>query len=151
MFYANIYLNGSGAFRETGALRFLLSRRAHLLTTGPQARRWQPSRWSGCALCETDCTLCGERQPMLPRLWSRSSLPARRDRFAVPFACENLHPAALSQRQGESRMIALLSLCRKRNRKRKKNRGENDWQFTIWKRRSSAEAPGARLVRHRPI
>ena len=31
-------------------------------------------------------------------------------------ACENLPPAALSQKQGESKMIALLSLLRKRNR-----------------------------------
>jgi hypothetical protein len=32
-------------------------------------------------------------------------------------ACENLPQAALSQRQGESKMIALFSLLRKRNRK----------------------------------
>ena len=38
--FASIFLNGSGAFRETGALHFLLSRRAHLLTTCPQGRWW---------------------------------------------------------------------------------------------------------------
>jgi hypothetical protein len=33
-------------------------------------------------------------------------------------ACENLHPAALSQRQGESKMIVLLSLWRKEKQKK---------------------------------
>ncbi len=39
------------------------------------------------ALCEADCALCEERNPMLPGLRSRSSLSARRDWCAAPFAC----------------------------------------------------------------
>ena len=69
-----------------------------------------------CAL-RGGCGSCGSLQTMLPRLRFRSSLSVRRDRCTDPSACENLHPAALSQRQGESKMIALLSLLRKRNRK----------------------------------
>ncbi len=40
------------------------------------------------------------------------------DRRADPSACENLHPASLSQRQGESKRIALLSLWRKEKQKK---------------------------------
>ena len=101
-----------------------------------------------CAL-RGGCGSCGSLQPMLPRLRSRSSLPARRKRCAVSSACENLPPAALSQRRGVTKMIALLSLLRKRNRK--KNRGENDWPFTIWRQRSSAAEQAVPPVRLRPI
>jgi len=59
-----------------------LSRRAHLLTTCPQGRRWCPSLWSGRALCEADCALCGERQAMSPGL---------RTPVAIPCAEEPIH------------------------------------------------------------
>ena len=71
------------------------------------------------ALCEAAGALCGERQPMLPRLRSRSSLSARRERYTSPSACKNLPPAASSQRQGQSCLAAPVSLLRKRNRKRR--------------------------------
>ena len=145
MFCASISHNGSGGVPGDRGAPLFLSRRAHLLTTRAAGGGMASGQR---ALCEADCALCGERQPILPGLRSQSSLAVRRDRYAVPFACENLPPAALSQRQGESKMIALLSLLRKRNRK---IGGENDWQFTIWKRRSSAEARAAPPAQPRPI
>jgi len=65
-------------------------------------------------------------------------------------ACENLPLAALSQRRGESKMIAPLSLLRKRNRKSKYG-GDSNWQYTTWKRKSSAEARADPHAQHRPI
>ena len=100
------------------------------------------------------CGSCGSLQPMLPRLRSRSSLSARRDRCAAPFACENLPLYAPRVRQlyrrGRDGQVcpSLYSLLRKRNRK---IGGENDWQSTIWRRRSLAEARVAPSARPRLI
>ena len=159
-----------GAFRETGALCFLLSRRAHLLTTCPQGRWWYPSRWSGSRArlrAKSLATLgCAPTRLAAARRPRRDAAPAgayrqrcqscgfghrclRRGKAYLPSACENLPPAALSQRQGDTKRIALLSLWRKRNRNG--IGGENGWQFTIWRRRSSAEGRVARPARLRPI
>ena len=99
MFCASISHNGSGGVPGDRGAPLFLSRRAHLLTTRAAGGGMASGQR---ALCEADCALCGERQPILPGLRSQSSLAVRRDRYAVPFACENLPPAALSQRQGES-------------------------------------------------
>ena len=116
MFCASISHNGSGGVPGDRGAPLFLSRRAHLLTTRAAGGGMASGQR---ALCEADCALCGERQPILPGLRSQSSLAVRRDRYAVPFACENLPPAALSQRQGESKKIALLSLCRKEKQKKR--------------------------------
>ena len=49
-----------------------------------------------------------------------------------------------------SQKFGLLSLLRKRNRKRKYG-GDSNWQYTTWKRRSSAEAQVDPHAQHRPI
>ena len=135
----------------TGALRFLFSRRAHLLTTGPQARWWY-CRDASDARSARRIALSSESARQCRRACEqRSPLPARRDRYtSSPSACENLHLAAFTQRQGESKMIALLSLLRKRNRKSKYG-GDSNWQYTTWKRKSSAEARADPHAQHRPI
>ena len=56
-----------GAFRETGALRFLFVPKG-ALTHHLRSRRWFPSFRSGRALCEADRALCGERETMTPSL-----------------------------------------------------------------------------------
>ena len=105
-----------------------LSRRAHLLTTCPQGRRWYPSLRSGRALCEADCALCGERQTMLsPSLRASAVIgcTAGRSVFArfaallqivvlcrdiLPSACENLpqHKARPSGAAALSQLWTML-------------------------------------------
>ena len=65
-------------------------------------------------------------------------------------ACENLPLAALSQRRGESKMNAPLSLFAKEKQKSKYG-GDSNWQYTTWKRKSSAEARADPHAQHRPI
>ena len=103
------------------------------------------------ALCAADCALFGERQTMPPCLRAAVAIVCA-EWISAPIhsACENLHPAALSQRQGESKMIALVSLLGKRNRKSKYG-GDSNWQYTTWKRKSSAEARADPHAQHRPI
>ena len=171
MFCASIFFNGSGAFRETGALRFLFIPKGaltHHLPAGqavvtfplvrPCARlRAKSLAMLGCAPTRLAAARrprrdasCGSLQPMLPRLRSRSSLSARRNRCGVSSACKNLLPAALSQRQGRAGLPAPAFSFAKENQK--KNRGgENDWRFIIWRRRSSAEERAAPHARPRPI
>ena len=64
MFYESIFNNGSGAFRETGALRFFIIRRAHLLTTGQRPAVVSLSSVGLCALHEASagCFSRGGRQ-----------------------------------------------------------------------------------------
>ena len=112
------FITRGGAFRETGALRFFLSRGAHLLTTSsPQApyplptpsgrsRSFRcsssPRKVSGLYGAPGDdiaalrqpralrggCGSCGSLQPMPLRLRSWSSLSVRRDRCAVQLCCD---------------------------------------------------------------
>ena len=98
---------------------FSFSRRAHLLTTCPQGRWWY-CRVASDARSARRIALSSESARQCRRTCEqRSPLSALRERYTSPSACENLHPAALSQRQGKSKIIALLSLLRKRNRKTK--------------------------------
>ena len=66
MFYASIFNNGSGAFRETGALRFFYYPKGAFTHHLPVGQAVVLPLCVSRALCEADCTLCGERQPMLP-------------------------------------------------------------------------------------
>ena len=112
-----ITLSTTGAFRETGrSSLFFVPKGAltHHLPAGQAVVTFPLVR--PCAL-RGGCGSCGSLQPMLPRLRSRSSLPARGKRCAASLACENQPLAALSQRQGDAKMIALLSLCRKEKQK----------------------------------
>ena len=88
-----------GVLGEPGRSVFFISRRAHLFTTRPQARRWYCRDASDArsarriALSSESARQC--RRACGPRL----PLSALRERYASPSACENLHPAAFSQRQ----------------------------------------------------
>ena len=72
---------------------------------------------------------------MLPRLWTPVIIVCAKGISAsIPFTCENLPLAALSQRPGRSFLtFPAFSFAKE---KQKKNRGEYDWQSTIWRRRS---------------
>ena len=75
-----------------------------------------------------------ERQTMLPRLRSRSALPARRDRCSDSSACENLHTGSFFAEAGTDRFARPCVLfATKRNRKGNYG-GESDWRYTTWKR-----------------
>ena len=96
------------------------------------------------------CGSCGSLQPMLPRLRSWSSLSARSGSVRRSTPPAKTCTRQFYRRGRPSQKFGLLSLLRKRNRKRKYG-GDSDWQYTTWKRRSSAEEQAARLARHRPI
>ncbi len=116
MFYASIFSNESGAFRKTGALRFLFY---------PEGRTYSPP-----ALRVVVWPVANVRSARRIALTAESARQCCRgcgpghhclrggNAAALPSACENLPPAALSQRQSESKKIALLSLCRKEKPKK---------------------------------
>ena len=124
-----ITLSMTGAFRETGASFFFIPKGA--LTHHLRSRRWYPSLRSGRALCEADRALCGERQTMPPSLLASVVIACAAGRRLSPHlhlrckslslpwdnlppACENLPPAALSQRWTmPSRTVHFLLLAPK--------------------------------------
>ena len=135
-----------GAFGQP-SVPFLLSRRAHLLTT-PKGR-WYCLR-QPCAL-RGGCGSCGSLWTMPQLCGAAVIVHAGCSRFLFGNncnpACENLPPAALSQRW-TALPLCPFSLLRKRNRK---IGGEATWQFITWKQRWSAVGPGALPLRQQPI
>ena len=150
MFYARIFSNGSGAFRETGVLRFFFIPKGalthHLL--GGQAVVAFP--------LVRPCALRGG-------LRSLRRAPAKAAGTAVPviiaYAKRSVRRSLRLQKPATGSFIAVqgrtglpapaFSFAKETE---KENRGgENDWQFTIWRQRSSAGARDARLARPRPI
>ena len=139
-----------GVLGEPGRSVFFITRRAHLLTTCPQGRRWYCRVASGArsarrialsAESTRQCRrACGQRSPLSARSGSvrRSTPPAK--------TCTR----QLYRRGRPSQKFGLLSLLRKRNRKRKYG-GDSDWQYTTWKRKSSAEAQAGPHAQHQLI
>ena len=118
MYYARSFHDGSGAFRETGALRFLFVPKGaltHHLPAGQAVVAFPLVR---------PCALRGGLRSLrrAPDNAAETAVPViivcAEELLRLSSACENLHPAALSQRQGESKMIVLLSLWRKEKQKK---------------------------------
>ena len=132
---------GRGAFGQSG-VPFLLSRRAHLLTT-------PKGRWYACGIvrsprgiaasaeasrqCHSTCGRCCHRlrRSQLFPFWKQSA-PCPHKPATGSFVC------------GYDPMLDFgsFSLLRKRNRKRK-NEVNKIWRFIIWRRRWSVGAQGA--------
>ena len=91
-----------GVLGEPGRSVFFITRRAHLLTTCPLGRRWYCRDASGARSARRIALSAESTRQCRRACGQRSPLSARRERYSSPFACENLPPAALSQRQGES-------------------------------------------------
>ena len=148
MFYASIFNNGSGAFRETGALRFFYYPKGaltHHLPAGQVVVAFplvRPCALRGglCSLRRAPANAAGAAVPVIIAC-AEGSLRC----FPPP---AKTCPRQLCRRGRDGHVCPpLLSLLRKRNRK---IGGENDWRFTIWKRRSSAAGQAAPPARPRP-
>ena len=137
---------GQGAFGQP-SVPFLLSRRAHLLTT-PKGR-WYYLR-QPCAL-RGGCGFCGSLMDNATSRQCCCHCPRRRlyvllhhqnccFRFGnnSPPACENLPPAVLSQ-LWVSLSCDTHFLFAKKKQKQERKDGENEWRSTTWKQRWSAE------------
>jgi len=135
-----------GAFGQP-SVPFLLSRRAHLLTT-PKGR-WYYLR-QPCAL-RGGCGFCGSLMDNATSRLCCCHCPRRRlyvllhhqnccFRFGnnSPPACENLPPAVLSQ-LWVSLSCDTHFLFAKKKQKQERKDGENEWRSTTWKQRWSAE------------
>lgn len=57
-------------------------------------------------------------------------------------------PSSFIAEAGHPNSLACFLFC---ERETEKHGGESDWQYTTWKRRSSAEARADLLAQHRPI
>ena len=139
-----------GAFGQP-SVPFLLSRRAHLLTT-PKGR-WYCLRQS-CAL-RGRCGFYGSLMDNATLRLCCCHCPRRRFNVLLhmhnkgmaichspkPPACENLPPAVF--RSYGYRSCDTIFFLRKRNKNRKREDGENGWRSITWKRRWSAEVRGA--------
>ena len=142
-----------GAFGQP-SVPFLLSRRAHLLTT-PKGR-WYPLRGS-CAL-RGGCGFCGSLMdnatPRLccchcPRSWRAAitspNTVASTDSIP-PTARINLPPAALFAIMTVSSADGHFLFAKKKQKAKGRKDGENEWRSTTWKQRWSAEVrDGLRL------
>jgi len=138
-----------GAFGQP-SVPFLLSRRAHLLTT-PKGR-WYPLRGS-CAL-RGGCGFCGSLMDNATALWrccycprSRCAVIASPNSVALtdaipPTARINLPPAALFAFMTVSSADGHFLFAKKKQKQERKD-GENEWRFTTWKQRWSAEVRDA--------
>jgi len=139
-----------GAFGQP-SVPFLLSRRAHLLTT-PKGR-WYCLR-QPCAL-RGGCGFCGSLMDNATTLRSCCHCPRRRlyvllhhqnccFRFGnnPPPACENLPPAVLSQLWVSLSCDAHFLFAKKKQKQERKD-GENEWRSITWKQRWSAEVRDA--------
>lgn len=145
-------LNPLGGLRETGGLPLF----------SPEGRTYSPPVKQAVvclrhrALSEGDCGCCGSLQTMPQHLrvpLSSSAQTANSLRRAqrigaeilypmLPPACANLPPAALPQRWAGVLPVHFLFYERETE---KRNEVNERWQFTIWKRRWSAEAQDALL------
>ena len=148
-----------GAFGQP-SVPFLLSRRAHLLTTR-KAGGGYPSRWSGRALFTKRLSALLQRGQAMPQagiacaagfMFCTISKKQCGRHIATPIpppACENLPPAVLSQL-----WVSLLrhpfSFCEKEIKTGtpcfgayQRKDAENGWRSITWKRRWSAEVRGA--------
>jgi len=142
-----------GAFGQP-SVPFLLSRRAHLLTT-PKGR-WYCLR-QPCAL-RGGCGFCGSLMDNATSRQCCCHCPRRRlyvllhhqnccFRFEnnSPPACENLPPAVLSQLWVSLSCDTHFLFAKKKQKQGRKD-GENEWRSTTWKPRWSAEVrDGLRL------
>ena len=140
-----------GAFGQP-SVPFLLSRRAHLLTT-PKGR-WYFLR-QPCAL-RGGCGFCGSLMDNATSRLCCCHCPRsyrKHTRFCV---CEQGYkmypalrqlPAKICHRQFFRsygyRSCDTIFFLRKRNKNRKREDGENGWRSITWKRRWSAEVRGA--------
>ena len=102
-----------------------------------------------CAL-RGGCGSCGNLQTMLSCLRAAVAIVCA-EWISAPIhsACENLHPAALSQRQAITKGWPAFSFAKEKQKK--EYGGDSDWQYTTWKRKSSAEVRADLLAQHRPI
>ena len=125
----------------------------------PEGRTYSPpARWAGggtAAMRQARALRGGLRS--LRRAPDNAAVPAGSGRHCLRGGSGTpLPPPAktctqqLYRRGRPSQKFGLLSLLRKRNRKRKYG-GDSDWQYTTWKRRSSAEAQVDPHAQHRPI
>ena len=145
-----------GAFGQP-SVPFLLSRRAHLLTT--LKRRWYPLRGS-CAL-RGGCGFCGSLMDnATPRLCCCHCPRSyrKRTRFCVCEQGYNLYPtlrqlpAKICHRQFY-RSYGYRIFCdthflfaKKKQKAEGRKDGENEWRSTTWRQRWSAEVrDGLRL------
>ena len=134
-----------GAFGQP-SVPFLLSQRAHLLTT-PKGR-WYCLR-QPCAL-RGGCGFCGSLMDNATSRRCCCHCPRRRLSVLLhmhnkgmaiyhspkPPACENLPPAVF--RSYGYRSCDTHFLFAKKKQKQERKDGEDEWQSTIWKRRWSA-------------
>ena len=143
---------GRGTFGQPG-VPFLLSRRAHLLTT-PKGR-WYFLR-QPCAL-RGGCGFCGSLMDNATTLRSCCHCPRsyrKHTRFSVCEQGYKLYPALRQlpvkninlmffTAMGTASSATPIFFLRKRNKNRKREDGENGWRSITWKRRWSAEVRGA--------
>ncbi len=146
---------GQGAFGQP-SVPFLLSRRAHLLTT-PKGR-WYPLRGS-CAL-RGGCGFCGSLMDNATALRRCCHCPRsyrKHTRFCV---CEQGYKLYPTLRQLPVKNINLMFFTAmgfaspatpcfffaKKKQKQERKDGENEWRSTTWKPKWSAEVrDGLRL------
>ena len=148
MFYESIFNNGSGAFRETGALRFPFY---------PEGRTYSPP-----ALRVVVWPAANARSPRGMRLLREPTANAAETAVPVIIVCAK-GPVRRSLRLRKPATGSFVAVAGRLKNDRpafslpqreteKENRGgENDWQSIIWKRRSSAEAQAVPLAQPRPI
>ena len=151
---------GRGAFGQPG-VPFLLSRRAHLLTTRKRAVVLPAiiSLWQPCAL-RGGCGFCGSLMDNATALRRCCHCPRsyrKHTRFCVCEQGYNLYPtlrqlpAKICHRQfyrsyGYRIFCDTHFLFAKKKQKQERKDGENEWRSTTWKQRWSAEVrDGLRL------
>ena len=143
---------GRGAFGQP-SVPFLLSRRAHLLTT-PKGRWYflrQPCALrGGCGFCGSLMDNATSRQCCCHCPRSRCTAIASPNTVALtdgipPTARTNLPPAALFAVLTVSPADGHFLFAKKKQKQERKD-GENEWRSTTWKQRWSAEVrDGLRL------
>ena len=141
-----------GAFGQP-SVPFLLSRRAHLLTT-PKGRWYflrQPCALrGGCGFCGSLMDNATSRQCCCHCPRSRCTAIASPNTVALtdgipPTARTNLPPAALFAVLTVSPADGHFLFAKKKQKQERKD-GENEWRSTTWKQRWSAEVrDGLRL------
>ena len=142
---------GQGAFGQP-SVPFLLSRRAHLLTT-PKGR-WYCLR-QPCAL-RGGCGFCGSLMDNATPLRSCCHCPRRRlyvllhhqnscfqNRNNSPPASEKHQPDVFHCYGYRFFCDTLFLFAKKKQKAEERKDGENEWRYTTWKQRWSAEVRDA--------